>query len=79
MSNACKRFRRFKNRTGLTYHQLAEIFGVEYETVSGWYNGQNGMQADCEATLVRLEGPSPQLSPRIRPETAKAFQMGASV
>ena len=79
MSNACKRFRRFKDRTGLTYHQLAEIFGVEYETVSGWYNGQGGMQADCEATLSRLEGPSPQLSPRIRAETVKAFHAGVLV
>jgi transcriptional regulator with XRE-family HTH domain len=77
--NTCKRFRRFKNRTGLTYHQLAEIFGVEYETVSAWLNGHGGMQADCEATLTRLEGPNPQISPRVRPETAQAFQMGALV
>ena len=77
MSDACKRFRRFKKRTGLTYHQLAEIFGVEYETVSAWYNGQNNMQADCQATLARLEGPNPQLSPQVRRETVRAFQ-GAS-
>jgi len=78
MSDACKRFKKFKKRTGLTYHQLAEIFGVEYETVSAWLNGQSGMATDCEATLARLEGPNPQLSPQVRPDTARAFQIGVA-
>lgn len=79
MSNACRRFRKLKNKTRLTYHQLAEIFGVEYETVNAWYLGLREMEPDCEATLARLEGDRPQLSPMVRRETAQAFYAGCKL
>lgn len=75
--NDAKRFRRFKDATRLSHEQLAEIFGVEHETVVRWYCGTNNMASDCKATLARLENEhSPAICPNIRLATAQAFYAG---
>ena len=50
-----KRFRDFKDRTGLGYAELSSMFGVSMETISAWYRGKNSMLPDCRMTLERFE------------------------
>lgn len=72
-----ERFVRFKDRTGMTFEQLSELFGVYLSTVEKWYYGENGMAPDCHRTLMRLECENiAKLSPLLSVETVRAFNEG---
>lgn len=72
-----ERFKRFKDRTGMTFSQLADIFGVGMSCVQQWYGDRNGMSVDCHRTLLRLERDNlAKLSPKLSRETVAAFNAG---
>jgi hypothetical protein len=68
---------RLQSRLQLTRTQIAEIFGVDYHTVSGWIEGRREPALDLQQTLLRLESDNlAAISPNLRPETIKAFNEG---
>lgn len=72
-----QRFKRLKDKTGLNFTRLAEIFGVDLRTVQSWYRNTGKMQFEFQQTLLRLEAENlPALSPQLRPETVAAFYAG---
>lgn len=77
MMGSSERMRRFKERTGYGHDKLAEMFGVEPQSIMNWIAGRNEMRATMLQTLMRLEcdflcGPQSPLSPTGR----KAFTEG---
>jgi hypothetical protein len=71
-----ERFRRFKDRTGLGFLELADMFGVNISSVSGWYHNKNGMAVEFQRTLLRFEAENIDKLTKVRPRTISAFQAG---
>lgn len=75
--NFKERFRRLKDRLGLTNDQLAEIFGTTPHVMDRWIRGEQIPQHEFRATLLRFEAENmPALSPHLRIETLEAFRRG---
>ncbi len=75
--NFKERFHRLAKGLGLDVHQLAEIFGVSYDTMLDWYLGKTIPQHEFRQTLLRLESDNmPALSPHLREDTLRAFREG---
>jgi transcriptional regulator with XRE-family HTH domain len=72
-----ERFHRLMTKLNLSIDQLAEIFGVSYDTMLDWTLGRTVPHYEFRATLLRLESENmPALSPHLRAETLRAFREG---
>lgn len=72
-----ERFQRLISKLGLSVDQLAEIFGVSYDTMLDWTLGKTIPQHEFRMTLLRLESENlPALSPHLRADTLAAFREG---
>ena len=72
-----ERFHRLMSKLGLSVDQLAEIFGVSYDTMLDWTLGKTIPQHEFRMTLLRLELEHlPKLSPHLRADTLAAFRAG---
>ena len=75
--NFSSRFKNLAKQRNLTAHQLAEVFGVDHQTMYSWWSGATNPRVEFRNTLVRLESdPRPAISPRVPEWIAKKF--GAS-
>jgi hypothetical protein len=71
-----ERFRRFKDKTGLSFVALADMFGVDSSTTADWYTRRTHIPIDCQRTLFRFEAENIDSLAKLNPETVKAFHAG---
>lgn len=72
--NFSKRFKKLAAERSLSIMQLAELFGVDYQTAHAWYTGKTNPAPDVAKTLERFERDQKAvISPRVSERTAHAF------
>lgn len=68
---------RLKRALNLNWHQVAEKFGVPYESVHAWVYQGGYVSREHQQSLVRLECENlTALCPKLSPEGVRAFTQG---
>jgi transcriptional regulator with XRE-family HTH domain len=72
--NFSDRLRKLAESKNLTVYQLAELFGVNHQTMYAWWLGVSKPRFDFQRTLARFESEAkPDISPLVSQETRRAF------